>query len=91
MDLCLPAVGADSAKDAIERIGAGLCSLDIHCLAHDRAPASEDLKVGHGSSAGGNMASGGGEGSKSGGRCLVEERAHRARLSEESLHYNNWI
>lgn len=60
VDLCLPTVCTDSAKDAIQRIGAGLGSLGIHCLAHNRAPAGEDLEIGHGPSAGRNMASGGG-------------------------------
>ena len=32
------------------------------------------------------MASGGGEGTKSGGRSLVKEGTHRTRLLEESLH-----
>ena len=32
------------------------------------------------------MASGRGERSKSGGRCLVEEGAHGAGLPEESVH-----
>ena len=87
VDLCLPTVGSDSAKDAIERVGIVLGSLSGHGLAHDRATASEDLEVGHGSSTGGDMASGsGGEGSKRGGRCLVEEWTHGTGLPEKRLH-----
>ena len=90
MHLCLPTVGPDAAKDAVQKIGAGFCSLGIHCLSHDRAPASEDLEIGHGSSTGRNMASGRGERSKCGGRGLVEEGAHGAGLPEEGLHCGDW-
>ena len=86
MDLCLPTIGPDAAKDAVQRVGTGLGSLGDHCLPHDRAPASEDLEIRHGSSTRRNMASGRGERSKSGGRCLVEEGAHGAGLPEESVH-----
>ena len=86
MDLCLPTVCADSAKDATQRVSTSLCSLDVHGLAHDRAATGEDLKIGHGSSTGRNMASGGREGTKSGGRSLVEKGTHRTRLPEKSLH-----
>lgn len=86
VDLCLATVCADSAKDAAERIGTRLCSLDFHGLTHDRAAAGEDLKIGHGSSTWRNMASGSGEGTKSGRRSLVEEGTHGTRLPEESLH-----
>lgn len=90
VNLCLPTVGPDSAKDAIQRIGAILCSLGIHSFAHDRTPTSEDLEIGHGSSTGRNMTSAGGEGSKGGGRCLVEEGTHGTGLSEESFHGEEW-
>ena len=85
MNLCLPTVGPSAAEDTIQRVGPVLGSLSIHGLAHDRAAASEDLEIGHGASTGRNMASGG-EGSKSGGRCFVKKRAHRAGLPEERLH-----
>ena len=45
MDLCLPTICPDSAKDAIEGIGAGLGGLRIHCFAHDRASTSKDLEI----------------------------------------------
>lgn len=67
MDLCLPTIGPDSAKGAIERVGTGLCSLDIHRFAHDRASAREDLEIRHGSPTRRNMASGSGKRSKGGG------------------------
>lgn len=86
MNLCLPTVGPDSTKDAIQRIGAILCSLSVHSFAHDGAPTSEDLEIGHGSSTGRNMTSAGGEGSKGGGRCFVEEGTHGTGLPEKSLH-----
>lgn len=86
MNLCLPTVGPDSAKDAIQRICASLCSLSVHSFAHDGAPTSEDLEIGHGSSTWRNMTSGGGEGSKGGRRCLVEEGTHGTGLPEKSLH-----
>lgn len=92
MDLRLPTVCTDSAKNAIQRIGACLCSLSIHSLAHDRAAASEDLEIRHGSTTRRNLTSGGGgEGSKSGGRCFVEEGAHGTGLPEESLHCEDAI
>ncbi len=90
MNLRLPTVGPDSAKDTIERDRAVLRRLSVHCFAHDRASTSEDLEVGHGSSTGRSMASGGGKGSKSGGRRLVEEGAHRAGLPEKRLHCDDW-
>ena len=92
MDLRLATVCADSAEDAAERINTRLCSLDFHGLAHDRAAAGEDLKIRHGSSAWRNMASGGGEGTKSSRRSLVEEGTHGTGLPEESLHCHdlNW-
>ena len=87
MDLCLPTVCSGSTKDAVQGNGASFCSLSFDSLAHDRAAAGEDLKIGHGSSTGGDMASSGrGEGTKSGGRGLIEEGTHGTGLPEKSLH-----
>ena len=88
MNLGLSTVGANAAKDAAQRIGPVLGGLDTHGLAHDGAPASEDLEIGHGSSAGRDMASGG-KGSKSGGGGLVEEGTHGAGLPKKRFHIDS--
>lgn len=91
MDLCLPTgVCSSPSKDSIEGMIAISCTLDSQGLSHDRASASKDLQVGHGSSARRYVTCGGGEGAESGGRGLVKERAHGTRLSEKSLHSDGW-
>jgi hypothetical protein len=83
-----PTIRSDSTKDAIEDIVTVLRALNSHCLAHDRATTGENLEIRHSPSARRDMTSGGGKGAKGGGGGFVEEGAHRAGLSEESLHCN---
>lgn len=62
-------------------------TLHSQSLAHDRAAATQNLQVGHGSaSRAGARASSGRESAEGGGGCALEERAHSARLLQESLH-----
>jgi hypothetical protein len=59
--------------------------LDSQSLAHDRAAASQDLEVGHGTSASAG-ASSGRESAQGGGRGALEEGAHSPRLLKHCLH-----
>lgn len=82
----LSTVGSGPSEDATEARDATLCALHGHCFAHDRATASKNLQVGHGASAGRNVASGCGQRAKGGGRRFAQERAHGPGLTEKSLH-----
>lgn len=80
------AIGASAAKCATQYMGTALCSLYSHGLAHDGAPASENLQIGHGSSAGRSAMGRSRERTKGGGRGLAEEGTHWTGLSKEGLH-----
>jgi hypothetical protein len=77
--------GAHSSNAAQPHL-ARLCSLNSEGLAHDRAAASNGLEVGHAATAGGGIASAGGERSESGRRSLFQERTHSLRLAKDSVH-----
>ena len=83
-------VGSGPSEDATEGRNTTLCALNGHCLAHYGATTSENLQIGHGASARRNAASGRRQGAKSGGRCFAQEWAHRAGLTEKSLHSDSF-
>jgi hypothetical protein len=76
------AVGSRTTKGAREH-GIGASALDSQCLTHDGALAGSDLQVGH---VGLDSIRAGAERAKRGGRSLVQEWAHAARLTEKGLH-----
>ncbi len=88
MELCLPTVGSNPSKNAIEARIAGFCTLDSHGLAHYRASPAQNLKVGDCASTGRDMSGRCRKRAECGGGGFVEEWAHRARLPEEGFHYS---
>ena len=86
MDLGLRSVRPQSFENGVEARVATLRSLHRHCLTHDGASARNDLEVGNCPSAGRKPTGGGRETAEGCGASGFQERAHRARLSEESVH-----
>ena len=70
------------SSSATQTHSARLCGLDSESLSHDGAATSNGLQIGHTAATTG----GGREGSKSGGGRLLQERAHRLRLTKYSVH-----
>jgi hypothetical protein len=81
------AVGSRATESAREQ-GVGASALDSQCLAHDRALSGSDLQVGH---IGLDSIGAGAERAKCGGRSLVQEWAHAARLTEKGLHIDVFV
>lgn len=63
------------------------CTLHRQSLAHDGATAAQNLQIGHSSTSGAAVGtSSSREIAEGGGGCPFEERTHRTRLLQESLH-----
>lgn len=83
--------GGDSGGGGSESLGAAETgTLDCKSLAHDRAAASQNLEVGHSSTAGAGTGSRG-EGAEGGGRGALEEGAHSPGLLKHGLHDDDRI
>lgn len=82
VNLCLPSERAFAAIDATKTRGPYLSRLNRHRLSHDRAAASNDLKVGNRSPAGRNGTGGSGEGAERFHGRFAKEWAHGSRLPQ---------
>lgn len=82
VNLCLPSEMAFAAKDATKTRGPCFSRLNRHRLSHDRAAASDDLKVGNRSPAWRNGTGGSGEGPERFHGGFVEEWAHGSGLPQ---------
>lgn len=85
-------VSAHSTESTSKSAVAGTSTLDSKCLSHDGAAFAKYLEVRHAASTRGHIMAGGSgrERAERGGGRLVEERAHRPRLAEKSLHDGQW-